>query len=78
MKPIYIVNVGQGYWVKPAFIGAQPADDQAQIGKVVWVHPKQRFAVLEFDGIYGKPRECFQLSELTRPVSRRKRKEMAA
>lgn len=34
-------------------------------GTVVWVHPKLRFAVLEFEGVHGNPRECFRPSELT-------------
>lgn len=68
------VKIGQRYWVQPAFAGAQLADGKKQIGAVVWVHPKLRYAVLEFDGVYGRPREGFPLEELTQPVSGRKRR----
>jgi hypothetical protein len=68
------IAVGQRYWVKPAFGTLKTTDDKLQIGTVVWVHPKQRYAVLEFDGVYGKPRECYQYDELTNPVSERRRR----
>ena len=34
-------------------------------GRVVYVHPKGRFAVLEFPGISGTEREAFWPEELT-------------
>lgn len=71
------VKAGQKYWVTPAFAGMQPAEDKKQIGKVVWVHPKRRYAVLEFEGVDGRPRECFRMDELTQIASSRRRKGLA-
>lgn len=67
------VKIGQRYWVRPAFAGGQLADGKKQIGTVVWVHPKLQYAVLEFDGVDGRPREGFPLEELDKPVSGRRR-----
>jgi hypothetical protein len=50
----------------------QVSEEKEQIGTVVWVHPKKRYAVLEFAGVYGKPRECWKPEELTRPASGRR------
>ncbi|MBR4291694.1 MAG: hypothetical protein IKT52_13820 [Oscillospiraceae bacterium] len=33
-------------------------------GKVVYVHPQGRFAVLEFKGVWGNFRESFPLEQL--------------
>lgn len=66
------IKAGQRYWVRPSFAGGQISEDKEQIGTVVWVHPKKRYAVLEFAGVYGKPRECWKPEELTRPASGRR------
>lgn len=34
-------------------------------GRVAWVHPRNRYAVLEFQGIHGNFRECYYPEELT-------------
>ena len=47
-------------------------------GTIVWVHPKLRFAVLEFEGIHGNPRECFwpwELTETNRVYNKRRNKQ---
>ena len=58
---------GVRFWVKPAFSKGDKvgATQKAQAGKVVYVDPKCRYAVLEFEGIYGHPRESFAYSDLT-------------
>ena len=43
-------------------------------GRVVYIHPKGLFAVLEFDGVFGNPRESFPLAELTENNLVRERK----
>jgi hypothetical protein len=61
-----MVEVGQKYAVHPAF-GRMTMDKSGeQIGQVVYIHPQGHYAVLEFDGIDGRPRECFHLDELTK------------
>ena len=61
-----MVEVGQKYTVRPAF-GRMTVDKSSeQIGQVVYVHPEGRYAVLEFDGVDGRPRECFWTEELTK------------
>ncbi len=35
-------------------------------GRVIWVHPRGRFAVLEFEGVHSNFRECFFLAQLTK------------
>lgn len=34
-------------------------------GRVVYVHPQGRYAVLEFEGVNGKFRECYMPEQLT-------------
>lgn len=34
-------------------------------GEVVYVHPRGRYATLEFQGVHGKFRECFYPEQLT-------------
>lgn len=60
------MEIGQKFRVKPAFAHAEKNETNMQTGTVVWVHPAERFAVLEFEGITGKPRECFSLFDLLR------------
>lgn len=61
-----MVEVGQKYIVRPAFARCSVEKTNAQIGQVVYVHPENRYAVLEFDGVNGKPRECFWPEALTK------------
>ena len=61
-----MVEVGQRYAVRPAFARCSVEKTNAQIGQVVYIHPKNRYALLEFEGVYGKPRECFWLENLTK------------
>lgn len=68
------IKVGQRYWVRPAFGTLQNSEDKEQVGTVVWVHPEKRYAVLEFQGVYGNPRESFMPGDLTRKVSARRGK----
>ena len=60
-----MVELKQVYRVLPAFIGQDATKGRLQNGTVVYIHPKRRYAVLEFDGILGRPREGFHLDELT-------------
>ena len=60
------VEVGQKYSVHPQFGRLSIEKTNEQIGQVVYVHPRMRYAVLEFEGVDGNPRECFQLYELTK------------
>lgn len=34
------------------------------LGTIIWIHPKGRFVVLEFECLNGKGRECFRPEEL--------------
>lgn len=68
------IKIGQKYRVMPAFAGFQADEEKKQVGTVVWVHPKLRYAVLEFDGVDGRPREGFPVEELKQIVSGRRRK----
>ena len=61
--------VGKSYLVLPEFTRgkerAGESDGQRMWGRCVWVHPKGRFAVLDF-GVYGVSiRESFFPEELT-------------
>lgn len=62
--------LGQWYYAAPQFAQNILAKEKKQLGKVVYVHPKGRFAVLEFAGIYGRPRESFYGEDLTQPAPR--------
>lgn len=54
---------GERYRVKPVFSMTKETNGlHPTIGKVVWVHPVGRFAVLEFA---GGIRECFFPEQLT-------------
>ena len=61
-----MVEVGQKYRVIPAFAKTNTVKANTQVGQVVYVHPQNRYAVLEFEGVKGNPRECFPLEELTK------------
>lgn len=62
-----MVEVGQKYRVLPAFVGCENNrfKPKTQVGTVVYIHPKGRYAVLKFDGVYGEPREGFNMADLT-------------
>ena len=62
-----MVQLGERYQVLPAFIANinNALTSRTQVGKVVYVHPKGRYAVLEFEGVYGNPREGYRMDELT-------------
>jgi hypothetical protein len=61
-----MVGAGQKYRVIPAFAKTPTVKGNMQVGQVVYVHPQNRYAVLEFEGVEGNPRECFPLEELTK------------
>jgi hypothetical protein len=59
--------VGRKFRVVPEFMRPKQEGKTEPVrpisGRVVWVHPKGRYALLEFD--FGEPiRECFTLQEL--------------
>ena len=57
------MEVGQKYRVKPAFTTYKDGTAGVRMtGRVVWAHPKGRFAVLAFA---GGVRECFYPEQLT-------------
>ena len=60
-----MIELYQKYRVKPAFAKGEGGVEQSLEGRVVYIHPKGRYAVLEFKGPQGKARESFELSELT-------------
>lgn len=60
-----MVELGQRFRVMPYFTGRDAREEKIQTGIVVYVHPKGRYAVLEFDGESGRPREGFFLDQLT-------------
>lgn len=62
------VAPGLWYRVAPHFAQNMLAKVKSQVGKVVYVHPKGRFATLEFPGEKGKPRECFFPEQLNCPA----------
>ena len=55
---------GERYRVAPAFGGMIGNKVVWQVGKVWWVHPRGRYAVLVFDGVAGRLRECFPPDDL--------------
>ena len=59
--------LGRKFRVVPEFMRTKQEGKTESVrpipGRVVWVHPKGRFAVLQFD--FSEPiRECFTLQEL--------------
>ena len=63
------VAPGEWYLVAPQFAQNVLAKEKKQVGKVVYVHPKGRFATLEFAGKYGRPRESFFPESLDSPAA---------
>jgi hypothetical protein len=60
-----VVEINQKYRVKPVFSVAQKGKPRTMEGRVVYVHPEGRYAVLEFEGPKGKVRESFWPENLT-------------
>ena len=59
--------LGRKFRVVPEFMRPKAGVSMETVkpipGRVIWVHPKGRFAVLQFD--FSEPiRECFTLQEL--------------
>lgn len=60
------MQVGEEYMVRvDSTVQGKGEMPRLMRGKVVWVHPKGRFAELEFQGVNGKFRECFLPERLT-------------
>lgn len=57
--------IGAMYSVRPAFALTQEGAKPVMRGTCVAVHPKGRFAVLEFEGVWGTVRECFWPEQVT-------------
>lgn len=60
-----MVELNQRYRVKPVLAKMKEGPSVSLIGKVVYIHPKGRYVVLEFDGPIGKSREAFYPEQLT-------------
>lgn len=60
-----MVELNQCYRVKPVFTKMKEGPSVSLVGKVVYIHPKGRYVVLEFDGPIGKTREAFCPEQLT-------------
>jgi len=59
------VEVGEVYIVQPeCALPTGKYEKRPMKGKVIWIHPLARFAVLEFEGVTANPRECFWPDEL--------------
>lgn len=68
------MKIGERHRVKPLF-GA--SDERfvptLKIGTIIYVHPKRRFAVLEFEFLNGKGRETFFPEDLRNPLPDKRR-----
>lgn len=63
------MRVGERYRVTPLLgISAESFTPSPMIGTIIYVHPKYRFAVLEFECLNGKGRECFYPKDLRNPL----------
>lgn len=60
-----MVELKQKYRVKPVFTKGESDAAKIMVGRVVYVHPEGRYAVLEFEGTKGNPREAFWPEDLT-------------
>lgn len=60
-----MVEIGHKYRVKPEFARSGAVAANVQKGTVVYIHPQGHYAVLEFEGVHGQPREAFGLALLT-------------
>ena len=59
-----MIRVGEKLRVAPVFAKHDGGTPRYMTGKVVYIHPKGRYAVLEFKGVHGKSREGFTLWDL--------------
>ena len=59
------VELNQKYRVRPAFAKTSVEACEPMVGRVVYIHPEGRYAVLEFEGPAGKARESFTPDQLT-------------
>lgn len=62
-----MIELNQEYRVRPVFTTCKSGDVPVRLpGKVVYIHPKGRYVVLEFnDGAGHTARECFWPEKLT-------------
>ena len=60
-----MVELNQKYRVKPAFSMVKDGLGEPMVGKVIYIHPQNRYAVLEFQGVSGVSREAFDIPLLT-------------
>lgn len=60
------MELGKYYRVKPVFAVEKEGAGRFMMGRVIYIHPQGRFAVLEFEGAMGTARECFWPEELRR------------
>lgn len=72
------VEIGQKYSVLPAFAKGEGGQERRMTGKVVYIHHKGRYAVLEFKGVHGNARESFPLAQLTEQNLVREKKRRCA
>lgn len=71
------MQIGEEYRVDSDSVFCKTPNVRPRIqGRVIWVHPLGRYAVLEFQGIHGKFRECYYPEQLTdkNRVGRRNRR----
>lgn len=60
-----MVEINQKYRVEPQFSRSGCNKAENMVGRVCYIHPQGRYAVLEFSGPHGKSREAFDLDSLT-------------
>ena len=60
-----VIELNQCYRVKPFFPKVKDGLSVSMVGRVVYIHPEGRYAVLEFHGQKGNSREAFYLEQLT-------------
>lgn len=60
-----MIELNQKYRVSPAFTKTNVEACKSMVGRVVYIHPSGRYAVLEFEGPGGTAREAFPLDQLT-------------
>lgn len=60
-----MIELDQKYRIKPAFSKVKDGLGDPMVGKVIYIHPQERYAVLEFEGPNGVAREAFPPEELT-------------
>lgn len=66
-----MIRVGDKLRVAPVFAKHDGGVPRYMTGKVVYIHPKGRYAVLEFKGVHGKSREGFNLWDLLQKKERK-------